>query len=165
VEAVPQSVSFAGVVSDFLAPRRFDAAIVTWDISGDPDPYPLWHSSQAEEGGQNYSGWMNDQADELLIRARSEVDTEQRKSLYTDFQRIFMEEAPALLLYYPAYTYGVSERVKNVQIGALNSPSDRFATFPDWYILARRVPTNQLLNAPTSPESSLPGSLRMGIRE
>jgi peptide/nickel transport system substrate-binding protein len=165
VEAVPQSVSFAGLVSDFLAPRRFDAAIVTWDISGDPDPYPLWHSSQAEEGGQNYSGWMNDQADELLIRARSEVDTEQRKSLYTDFQRIFMEEAPAILLYYPAYTYGVSERVKNVQIGTLNSPSDRFATFPDWYILARRVPTNQLLNGPTAPEPSSQGSLRIGVVE
>ncbi len=151
VDAVPQVVNFAGLVTDFLAPRRFDAAIITWDISGDPDPYPLWHSSQAEEGGQNYSGWMNEQADELMVQARSEVDIEKRKAIYGEFQRLFLEETPAILLYYPAYTYGVSERVKNVQIGSLNNPADRFATFADWYIVARRVPTNQLLNEPAAP--------------
>jgi peptide/nickel transport system substrate-binding protein len=146
VQAVPESVSFAGLVSDFLAPRRFDAALVTWDISGDPDPYPLWHSSQAEEGGQNYAGWQNEAADELLIEARSKVDGEKRAAIYDEFQKLFSEEAPALLLYYPAYTYGVSDRVKNVQIGALNDPSDRFTTFHEWYIMARRVPTNQMAN-------------------
>jgi peptide/nickel transport system substrate-binding protein len=147
VEAVPQRVSFAGLVGDFLAPRRFDAALVTWDISGDPDPYPLWHSSQAEEGRQNYAGWKNEEADELMIQARAKVDGEKRKALYEEFQRLFAEEVPALLLYYPAYTYGVSERVKNVQIGSLNSPADRFATFSEWYIVARRVPANQMLDA------------------
>jgi peptide/nickel transport system substrate-binding protein len=146
VQAVPQPVSFAGLVTDFLAPRRYDAALITWDISGDPDPYPLWHSSQAEEGGQNYAGWKNEQADELMIEARGKIDSEKRKALYGEFQKLFIDEAPALLLYYPAYTYGVSERVKNVQIGALNNPADRFATFSDWYIMARRVPTNQMVD-------------------
>lgn len=152
VQAIPETVSFAGLVSDFLAPRRFDAALVTWDISGDPDPYPLWHSSQAEEGGQNYAGWQNEDADELLSEARGKIDSEKRAAIYGDFQRLFSEEAPALLLYYPAYTYGVSERVKNVQIGALNDPSDRFTTFPEWYIVARRVPANQLIDETPTPQ-------------
>ncbi|MEZ4638294.1 MAG: hypothetical protein R2856_25605 [Caldilineaceae bacterium] len=68
------------------------------------------------------------------------------------------------MLYYPAYTYGVSERVKNVQIGALN-PSDRFATFADWYILARRVPTNQMLNMSSTPEALLPMPALVGATE
>lgn len=144
VQAVPETVSFAGLVSDFLAPRRFDAALVTWSITGDPDPFPLWHSSQSGEGGQNYSGWMNDEADTLIQDARSTVDRSKREALYARFQNLFLEEVPALPLYYPVYTYGVSSRVKNVQIGPLNTPSDRFATFADWYIVTRRVPINQI---------------------
>lgn len=145
VEAVPQSVTFAGLVSDFLVPRRYDAALVTWSITGDPDPYPLWHSSQAGEGGQNYSGWMNEQADTLILAARTTVDREKRRVIYGEFQKIFAQEVPALLLYYPVYTYGVSERVKAVQIGPLNVAADRFTTFDEWYILTRRVPANQMV--------------------
>ncbi len=143
VDVRPQTVSFAGLVTDFLAPRRFDATLIAWDLAGDPDPYPLWHSSQAREGAQNYAGWENPQADALMEDARAEIDPQRRRELYIAFQRLFAEELPALPLYYPTYTYGVSRRVKNVQIGPINNRADRFATFPDWYIVTRRVPANQ----------------------
>ncbi len=145
VNAVVESVSFAGFVRDFLTPRRFDAALLSWDITGDPDPFPLYHSSQITTG-QNYGGWSNQEADALVIEARSTVDPEKRRALYAQFQHIFAADVPAIPLYYPVYTYGVSERVKAVQIGPLNTPADRFTTFPDWYILTRRVPANQPLS-------------------
>ena len=145
VNANVQSVSFVGLVNDFLVPRRFDAALVSWDIAGDPDPFPLYHSSQIDTG-QNYGGWANPEADALMTEARSTVDQEKRRALYAQFQHLFAADIPAIPLYYPAYTYGVSERVKAVQIGPLNTPADRFATFPDWYILTRRVPVNQQLS-------------------
>ena len=145
VKVVVESVSFAGFIRDFLTPRRFEAALLSWDISGDPDPFPLYHSSQIATG-QNYGGWSNPEADALMIEARSKIDPEKRKSLYAQFQHLFAADVPAIPLYYPVYTYGVSERVKAVQIGPLNTPADRFATFPDWYILTRRVPANQQLS-------------------
>jgi peptide/nickel transport system substrate-binding protein len=162
VEAVPTPVTFAGLVSDFLNPRRFDAALIGWELSGDPDPYPLWHSTQAEGGGQNYSGWVNEDADALLEQARAINDEDQRRLLYWRFQEIWAEEAPALLLYYPVYTYGVRDRVHNVQIGALNQPAERFASFPDWYILTRRVPANQ---APPAAPPTPPGNVRLPTPE
>ena len=140
VDAQPTSVSFAGLVTDFLNPRRFDAALIGWELTGDPDPYPLWHSTQATGGGQNYSGWANAEADEIMEKARAITNEDQRKELYWPFPRIFAEEVPALLLYYPVYTYGVSDRVHNVQIGSLNRPAERFATFADWYILDSACP-------------------------
>ena len=145
VNAVVESVSFAGFVRDFLTPRRFDAALLSWDITGDPDPFPLYHSSQITTG-RNYGGWSNQEADALVIEARSTVDPKKRRALYAQFQHIFAADVPAIPLYYPVYTYGVSERVKAVQIGPLNTPADRFTTFPDWYILTRRVPANQPLS-------------------
>jgi len=139
VEAVPQAVSFTGLVSDFVYPREFDAAIVSWELAGDPDPYPLWHSTQATEDGQNYGGWSNPRADEIMEQARSITDIEERKALYAEFQEIFAKELPGLLLYYPVYTYGVSSKVHGVEIGPLNTPSDRFRTIARWYIATRRV--------------------------
>ncbi len=139
VDAVPQVVSFAGLVNDFLRPRRFEAALVAWRLYGDPDPYPLWHSTQAE-GGQNYSGWQNQQADELMETARRTPDPNRRIRLYHEFQRLFAEEVPGLLLYHPVYGFGVRETVKNVTVGRLFRPWDRYRTIARWYLRVRRVP-------------------------
>jgi peptide/nickel transport system substrate-binding protein len=138
VQAEPQAVSLPGLTADFLAPRTFDAALVDWELSGDPDPYPLWHSTQAKTG-QNYSGWESRRADEAIERARSLPDHESRIPYYKDFQRIFGEEVPSLLLYYPVYTFGVRSKVRDAQMGPLNTPGDRYRSIANWYIVTKRV--------------------------
>jgi hypothetical protein len=52
---------------------------------------------------------------------------------------MFAKETPALIIAYPAYTYAVDESVRNVQIGLMVNPSDRFRTIADWYVNTRRV--------------------------
>ncbi|MEX1020361.1 MAG: peptide ABC transporter substrate-binding protein, partial [Litorilinea sp.] len=94
VDAQPTPVTFAGLVSDFLNPRRFDAALIGWELTGDPDPYPLWHSTQATGGGQNYTGWSHEEADEIMEQARAIADEPSRRFLYARFQDIFAEETP-----------------------------------------------------------------------
>jgi peptide/nickel transport system substrate-binding protein len=160
VRAVPTPVSFAGLLSDFLVPRKFSAALLNWETPGDPDPYQLWHSTRAEGGGQNYAVWRNEQADEIMEQARTIINESERRRLYWQFQDIFADELPGLILYYPVYTYGVSQRVHNVQIGSLNNPSERFADFAEWYIVTRRVPANQV---PTAVPPTPPGGLAQPI--
>jgi peptide/nickel transport system substrate-binding protein len=138
VQATPQSVTLPGLTSDFLAPRTFDAAVVHWELSGDPDPYPLWHSTQIQEG-QNYGGWNDREADEAIERARATNDRARRREEYVLWQSIFAEEAPALLLYHPVYSFGVRNKINNVSAGPMNSPADRFRTIADWYIVTRQV--------------------------
>ena len=152
IQAIATPVEFSGLVNDFLVPRRFDAVLLEWEITGDPDPLDLWHSSQAEGSGSNYGGWANDEADKLMEQARTTADEATRQQLYYKFQEIFAEETPALMLYYPVYTYGVSNRIKNVQIDSLNRPSERFESIAEWYVNTRRVPANQVpANAPPTP--------------
>jgi peptide/nickel transport system substrate-binding protein len=138
VQATPQAVTLTGLTSDFLVPRTFDAALVHWELAGDPDPYPLWHSTQIKDG-QNYAGWDQRAADEAIEKARAISDRAGRKEYLAEFQRIFAEEVPALLLYHPVYTYGVRDKVHNVQMAPLNSPADRFRTVADWYIVTKRI--------------------------
>ncbi len=125
-------------VREALESRSFDAILVHMAIPGDPDPYPLWHQEQIN-GGQNYAGFNHRHTSEIIERARITTDRETRRQLYHEFQEIFAQEVPSLLLYVPVYTYGVDEGIHAVQVGPLVYPSDRFRTIPDWWIVPRRV--------------------------
>ncbi|MFN2168964.1 MAG: ABC transporter substrate-binding protein [Anaerolineae bacterium] len=138
VWAKPQVVNLVSLAGDYLEPRNYEAAVVHWQLSGDPDPYPLWHSTQIDDG-QNYAGWNNRRADELMEQGRSVSDPGRRAQLYQEFQAVFADELPALPLYFDVYNYGVSDEVRDVQIGRLNSPWERFRTADQWYVVTQRV--------------------------
>jgi len=133
-----QVESLGAGLSDRLRAHDFQAVLIQMLLSGDPDPYPLWHQTQIDTG-QNYGGWDNRDASEALEQARSLTDHDLRKPYYVQFQRIFAKEMPALIIAYPTYTYAVDQSVQNVQVGPMNSPADRFHTIADWYITTRRV--------------------------
>jgi len=131
VDAVPPS-ALTGVLDS----RSYQAALARLVIPGDPDPYPFWHETQALPGqGQNYAGFKHRRISEVLEEARRTPDRNRRMALYAEFQRLFMEEVPALPLYVPVYTYGIDQRVNGGQIGSLMAPHDRFLSLPDWYVL------------------------------
>ncbi len=142
-EVEVQLVPRTALVQDALRPRKFDAVLFgITQLPADPDPYALWHSTQTpdkSDAGQNYSGWENSEADDLLQQARRTTDLAQRANLYRQFQMIFMEEVPAVVLYYPVYTYGIDQRLRGVQLAPLLDPSDRFRNISQWYINTRRV--------------------------
>jgi peptide/nickel transport system substrate-binding protein len=123
---------------DYVRNRNFDAALVPIELTADPDPYPLWHSSLAESG-QNFSGYASDEADRIMEEARLTADPEQRLELYHTFQQIFAEEVPALLVYYPIYTYAVAGQVRDVQLSPLLHTSDRFRNIYEWYMQTEEI--------------------------
>ena len=117
--------------------------LFSWQLRGyEPDPYPLWHSSQAEDG-QNFGGYSNPDVDRLLVEARQAhpEDRNERKELFGEFQRIFAEDIPALLIYHPVYSYAFVDRnLGGVQMQQLLvDPADRFMTLPDWFVHTERV--------------------------
>ena len=125
-------------VREALETRNFDAILIHITAPGDPDPYPFWHQEQIENG-QNYAGFNHRHLSEVIEQARVTVNPERRRQLYYEFQEIFAQEVPSLPLYVPTYTYGVDERIHDVQIGPLVYPSDRFRTISAWWIVPRRV--------------------------
>lgn len=131
-----------GLLSDYLEPRQFQAALVDLAFTGDPDPYPFWHETQVEPPGQNYAGYLDRDLSELLERARQIVDDTQRAEYYRQFQQIFTDQALAILLYHPTYTYAVDRHVYDVQMGPLVRPGDRFLGISRWYMRFKRVIQN-----------------------
>lgn len=159
-DMIKQGWEAVGVAVDILAipyeqvlaeldARTFDAALVDINLSGtpDPDPYPFWGASQVDTG-QNYAHWVNLTASEYLEQGRVTMDIGLRTKLYRNFQVLFQEDLPSLPLFYPIYNYAVKETIKNVSIGPIYSPSDRFNAIGDWYILAGKADEAQATTAP-----------------
>jgi peptide/nickel transport system substrate-binding protein len=130
-----EAVSYEELISTHLENRDYQAALVDINLSNtpDPDPYPFWHQTQTT-GGQNYAIWNDQRASEYLEQARIIPDPVERTRLYRNFQVRFSDQVPALLLFYPMYTYGVSDDVNGVRIGPIFQPSDRLETVTDWYL-------------------------------
>jgi peptide/nickel transport system substrate-binding protein len=139
VEVKLQAANYESMINDYLTVHSFQAALVEVDLSGsyDPDPYPFWHQAEIT-GGQNYSQWDNRTASEYLEQARVIADPNMRARLYRNFQVIFSRELPAILLYYPIYTFGVDQRMQGVQVAPLFEPADRFNGISTWYLVTSR---------------------------
>ncbi|RJP49872.1 MAG: peptide ABC transporter substrate-binding protein [Anaerolineaceae bacterium] len=135
-----QPVTYDSLVSDYLVPRNYQAALADLNTSRtpDPDPYLFWHQSEAT-GGQNYSQWDNRAASEFLETARISADFAERARLYRNFQVIFTKDMPSLPLYYPVYSYGVDVQVQGVQVAPMYDTSDRLALINEWYLITRRT--------------------------
>ena len=139
VDVKLKAVSYDSLLNDYLTPRSYQAALVDLDLSHsyDPDPYPFWHQAEIT-GGQNYSQWDNRTASEYIEQARVVADPAVRTRLYRNFQVVFSRELPALLLYYPVYTYAVDQRMQGVQAAPLFESADRFNGIANWYLITRR---------------------------
>jgi peptide/nickel transport system substrate-binding protein len=138
VKVTLAALPYDQLVSDHLDSRNYQAALVDLNLSRspDPDPYPFWHQTQISSG-QNYSKWDDRQASEYLEQARITTDMSERIRLYNNFQVRWSQELPALPLFYPVYTYAVSNDVQGVSIGPIYDPSDRFSHVANWFLLTR----------------------------
>lgn len=87
-------------------PQNFDMLLTMWSPPSDPDQYYFWHSTQKDG---NITNFNNVKIDKLLEDGRKITDLDQRKAIYTDFQKTMMEELPAYFIYYP-YVYTISKK-------------------------------------------------------
>lgn len=146
VRAAVQSVPTVQIVQNVLRPRQFDAVLYEWrTLSNDPDQYENWHQLQisgATSAGQNFSGLNDRDISEVLEAARRANDSTKRTELYRRFQELFSERVPALILYYPVYTFGIDVRVRGVQLAPLLTPSDRFRNLAQWFLKTKRITSN-----------------------
>lgn len=145
--AVEVQVTNARTLSaDYVQPRRFESLLLEWaDLPPDPDLYEFWHSTQARGVGLNLAGFSSQTADELMEEARRSGDPAQRDALSARVQAIIAELAPAVPLYEPYFGYAVASSVKQVRLGFIAEPSDRFRYVGEWYSETRTVTTTETL--------------------
>ncbi len=65
------------------------------------DPYPLWHSSQADAAGKNYQGLAHDSIDLVLENLRTSLVPKLQARYYRQFQQLFADQIPVFFLVAP----------------------------------------------------------------
>ena len=103
------------------------------------DPFPFWHSSQIDGGLLNLSNFKNEKIDKILLEARETLDENKRKEILKDFEKIILEEKPAVFLFTLDSNYYVSDDIKGVNGGKIFEISERFSTIEKWYLKEKRV--------------------------
>ncbi|OGP88885.1 MAG: hypothetical protein A2156_02490 [Deltaproteobacteria bacterium RBG_16_48_10] len=87
-------------LKNFINPKAFDACILGWGLSPDPDDYQIWHSSQIEKGF-NFVSYRNPEVDRLWEEGRREYDVEKRKVIYWRINELMAEDQPYTFLFVP----------------------------------------------------------------
>jgi len=134
-------------MSETLSLGAFDVALVDVLTPVDPDLYDFW-SQEAIINGQNYGGWNNRLASEALESGRQIYETGERIPYYSSFLKSFSEDLPAYTLFQHVENFGVSETIRDAEVGLFQQPRERFETLADWVMLYREV-------AVACPESEL----------
>lgn len=96
--------------------HSFDAIMMAWGSSPDPDPYQIFHSSQSVERGSNHVGYSNPEADKIMEEARLEFDHQKRIEMYHRFHAIVHDEQPYTFLFFRKAKVAVDKRFQNLKV-------------------------------------------------
>jgi len=132
IRAAVSSTTFTVLNLDYLVPRRYEAALATWEQGPDPDPYFGWHSSQMGTAGLNLANFEDPVADELIAKGRTTDDMEVRKDSYRQFQEIWQDLAPGVVIAYPHSAYAYPQGMANISEGVLFTGASRFTDIQKW---------------------------------
>ncbi|MEN2985872.1 MAG: peptide-binding protein, partial [Thermodesulfovibrionaceae bacterium] len=67
---------------ELVRKRQFQAVLLGWALSRDPDLYDIFHSSKTKPGEFNFVNYKNPEVDTLIEKAREIINKEERKKLY-----------------------------------------------------------------------------------
>ena len=125
-------IEWASFVNRFIKTGEFEAVVLGWSLSLDPDQYSIWHSSQDGPGQFNFIGYNNPRVDKLLENGRKELNNEKRKQIYDEFSKIIYDEQPIIYLYAGYGLTAIHKKIKGVK--KITPPAGVFHNDYEWYI-------------------------------
>lgn len=125
-------------LQQLMKERSYQMLLFGEILNIDPDPFSLWHSSQKRDPGLNLALYDNKSVDDLLEKARQTLNPLERMKQYEDFQKLVIEDVPAVFLYNPLYVYAQINNIKGFNNKIISMPSDRFSNVEKWYLNTKR---------------------------
>jgi peptide/nickel transport system substrate-binding protein len=123
-------LEWQAMLHEFVDKKRFEAIIMGWSLSRDPDAYIIWHSSQMADGQFNFISYKNEAVDRLLIEGRQTFGLEKRRKIYHRIHELLAEDQPYTFLYVPDALPVLHKRFKGVE----KAPIGIWHDFINWYV-------------------------------
>ena len=132
IQAKIRVIEWTSFLKNYVDKGDFDAVLLGWNITQDPDNHTVWHSSNAVKGGLNFISYKNPEVDRLLEEGRSTFNEEERRKAYFRFQEILAQDQPYVFLYVPYALPAVSSRIR----GIMPAPAGITYNLEKWYVPA-----------------------------
>lgn len=116
--------------NDFHDERKknaHDLLFYNWAIST-PDPDRLLPPLFRSDSSDNYTRLANPRVDRLLDEAQKPMAESRRLQLYSQVNRLVVEEIPAIFLVHRIGIAGASARVRGLTLNLYGQPQDKLAT-------------------------------------
>ena len=133
VKITPKLEDFTALVPKLTGGSpEVEAVIIGWQLSADPDPFTIWHSSNVAsptKAGNNFVGYNNPEVDKLIDQGRNGPDCSQaaRQKVYQSMNKILNDDVP--------YMFGVSDnRILAVDARTRGIKEGSFSPNGDWNI-------------------------------
>jgi len=125
-----QIVEWSAFLKEFIDKKRFDAVLLAWQLSPDPDIYDIFHSSKTAPGQFNFISYRNPEVDRLLEEGRRLFDEKDRARVYHRVHEILNEDKPYIFLYTSDGLEVVHKRFKGIE----PAPAGIGYNFIHWYV-------------------------------
>jgi peptide/nickel transport system substrate-binding protein len=113
--AVKPQVREWTVFLDEVKAKKFQAFHMAWETDFIMSPYDIFHSA-AIEGKYNMVSFSNPRVDSLIERGLVARTPDEAKSIWHEYQALLHEDQPYTILYELAYSVGVAERIRGVEV-------------------------------------------------
>jgi peptide/nickel transport system substrate-binding protein len=127
------------LAQNVIRPRKYDALLFGEVVGRELDLFAFWHSSQRNDPGLNIAGYTNSNADKALADLRTTGEDEKRQELIRSFLTELDKDLPAVFLYAPDFVYSIPNEIAGVELGFIETPSDRFLSVYRWHRETDRV--------------------------
>ena len=132
IDVTIRVLEWASFINQYIRTGDFNAVVLGWSLSLDPDQFNIWHSSQQGPGQFNFVGYENAEVDKLLERGRKELDINKRELIYHKFSEQLLNDSPIVYLY---AGYGLSAVNKRVQgIKNPSPPAGLYHNSYEWFL-------------------------------
>lgn len=130
IEVKINIVEWQAFLHNFIDQRRFEAIILGWALSRDPDLFDIWHSSKTSPQEFNFISYENPEVDRLIEDGVKTFDIEARKRIYHKIHAILAEEQPYTFLYVADALPIIHQRFKGIK----KAPIGIWYDFIKWYV-------------------------------
>lgn len=127
IDAQPKTESFEALVDRLNKSKDpvygdqgghdFDAIVVGWSLTADPDMYSIWDSNSTHEGENNSIQYKNPDLDKAIDDSRTHCAVADRKDAFKRANQILNEEQPYNFGFAQNILLGVSRKITGINPG------------------------------------------------
>jgi peptide/nickel transport system substrate-binding protein len=123
-------VEWSTFIRQFVDTKNFEAVILGWQLTPEPDNFAMWHSSQSKPGQYNFCSYSNPKVDRLLVEGRRTFDQKQRQTIYRRIHAQIAADLPYIFLYCPDQLIAIHKRFRGPEV----APAGIGWNFYQWFV-------------------------------